>query len=319
MAEDSYRQIRLGTRGSSLALWQAEHVATMLRNRHPGRSFILESIKTEGDSDRNSPLAEIGSRGVFVSEIEQSLLRGRIQLGVHSLKDLPSQMSPLLVLASVTRREDPRDVLVSRAGLTLARLPVGATVGTSSPRRECQIRAIRPDLNPVSIRGNVETRIRKVMTGRYDAAVLAAAGIHRLGLAGRITEYLPLESFLPAPCQGIIAVETLQADEDSTALARAVDEPSTHTVARAERAFVQALGGGCTTPVAALATMIGRTVRLDGALFGANGASPIRLSVDGDADSPESLGIELARRILSLGGREILAAMQGQNGSRSDE
>lgn len=319
MDEGSIRQIKLGTRGSKLALWQAEQVASILRNRHPGRSFILESIKTEGDSNRNSPLAEIGSRGVFVGEIEQSLLQGRIQMGVHSLKDLPSQMTPLLVLAAVTPREDPRDVLVSRGGLTLARLPARAMVGTSSPRRAFQIKALRPDLNTVSIRGNVETRIRKVMAGEFDATVLAAAGIHRLGLADRITEYLPLGSFLPAPCQGIIGIETLGADEESTAVARAITDLSTHAVTRAERTFIQTLGGGCTTPVAALATTMGRVMRLDGALFGADGAGLIRLSMEGDTDSPESLGRKLAQRILDLGGREILAALPGQSGSRPDE
>jgi hydroxymethylbilane synthase len=304
-----WRPVLIGTRGSALALWQAEYVVQQLRAAHPDREFILHRIQTRGDVDLRSPLAEMGSTGVFVKEIEGALLSGQIDLGVHSLKDLPSELDPRLTLAAVSPREDPRDALVSREKLPLAWLPAGARVGTSSPRRAAQLRAYRPDLVVQDIRGNVDTRVRKVLEGIFDAAVLAAAGLRRLNLTSSVTEYLPVSTMLPAPCQGIVGVEARAGDSEVLALTAILDDPSSSLAARSERAFVRALGGGCTTPLGAHAVMDGSTLRIDGLLATPDGARLLRDSVEGEARFPEKAGEELARRILAAGGSEILAAL----------
>lgn len=301
------RPIVIGTRGSALAVWQAEYVVQRLRAAHPDRQFVLQRIQTRGDVDLKSPLAEIGSTGVFVKEIESALLSGQIDVGVHSLKDLPSELDPRLELAATGPREDPRDALVSRERLSLAQLPKGARIGTSSPRRAAQLKALRPDLLVEDIRGNVDTRVRKALEGTLDAVVLAAAGLRRLGLEEHVTEYLPPSVMLPAPCQGIMGVEARAGDGDVLALSTAFDDPSARAAARAERAFVRALGGGCTTPLGAHAVIDGSALRIDGLLATPDGARLLRDTVEGDARSPEKAGEELAGRILAAGGREILA------------
>ena len=301
------RPIVIGTRGSALAVWQAEFVAQRLRAAHPERQFVLQHIQTRGDVDLKSPLAEIGSTGVFVKEIENALLSGQIDLGVHSLKDLPSELDPRLELAATGPREDPRDALVSRKEAPLTQLPNGARIGTSSPRRAAQLKAFRPDLVVEDVRGNVDTRVRKALGGTLDAVVLAAAGLRRLGLEGHVTEYLPPSVMLPAPCQGIMGVEARAGDDDVLALAAAFDDPSARVVARAERAFVKALGGGCTTPLGAHAVIEGATIHIDGLLATPDGARLLRDTVEGEARFPEKAGEELAGRILAAGGREILA------------
>ncbi len=301
------RPIVIGTRGSALAIWQAEHVVQRLRTAHPDREFVLQRIQTRGDVDLKSPLAEIGSTGVFVKEIESALLSGQIDVGVHSLKDLPSELDPRLELAATGPREDPRDALVSRDGLPLAQLPAGARIGTSSPRRAAQLKALRPDLAVADVRGNVDTRVRKALEGNLDAVVLAAAGLRRLGLEGRVTEYLSPSIMLPAPCQGIMGVEARAGDDDVLALAAAFDDPASRAASRAERAFVRALGGGCTTPLGAQAVIDGSTLRIDGLLATPDGGKMLRETVEGDARFPEKAGEELAGRLLAAGGREILA------------
>lgn len=301
------RAIIIGTRGSALAIWQAEYVARELSTAHPERQFILQRIQTRGDVDLKSPLAGIGSTGVFVKEIENALLSGQIDLGVHSLKDLPSELDPRLELAATGPREDPRDALVSRDGLPLAQLPVGARVGTSSPRRAAQLKASRPDLTVEDVRGNVDTRVRKALEGNLDAVVLAAAGLRRLGLEKHITEYLPSSIMLPAPCQGIMGVEARAGDAEVVALAAAFDDSVARAAARAERAFVRALGGGCTTPLGGHAVVAGDTIRIDGLLATPDGARLLRATAEGETRFPEKAGEELAGRILSAGGRDILA------------
>ena len=308
--------IVIGTRASALALWQAEYVKTALESAFPARRFVLLPVQTRGDLDHGSALSEIGTRGVFIKEIEDSLIAGEIDLGVHSLKDLPSELHPDLALAATSPREDPRDVVVSRGKLTLADLPAGARIGSSSPRRAAQVKAIRPDLTIENIRGNVDTRVRKVTEGSFDATILAAAGLHRLGLQESIAEYLPISAMLPAPCQGIIAVEARARDSEILEMARRIDDGTAHLAARAERAFVRGLGGGCDTPIGAYAEIMGDTLTIRGVLATPDGQRLLRETVTGDAASPEAAGAELARKIANAGGREILAELEITNHAR---
>lgn len=296
----------IGTRGSALALWQSEYVMRRLQALHSDHSFVLKRITTGGDLDQKSALAEIGTRGVFVKEIQSALLSGEIDLGIHSLKDLPSELDPRLVLAAFGPREDPRDALVSREMVPLSELPPGARVATGSPRRAVQLKLARPDLVIEDIRGNVDTRVRKVLRGDFDAVVLAAAGLRRLGLESHIAEYLPLSTMLPAPGQGIIAVEARAEEIAVLRIAAAVDDPDAHLAARAERAFVRALGGGCTIPLAAHATAEGGTLRIEGLLASPDGAILVRDRVDGDIAFPEFAGEQLADRIVASSGPELL-------------
>lgn len=296
----------IGTRGSALALWQAEYVMRRLQALHSDHSFVLKRITTGGDLDQKSALAEIGTRGVFVKEIQSALLSGEIDLGIHSLKDLPSELDPRLVLAAFGPREDPRDALISREMVPLSELPPGARVATGSPRRAVQLKLIRPDLVIEDIRGNVDTRVRKVLRGDFDAVVLAAAGLRRLGLESHIAEYLPFSTMLPAPGQGIIAVEARAEEIAVLRIAAAVDDPDAHLAARAERAFVRALGGGCTIPLAAHATAEGGTLRIEGLLASPDGAILVRDRVDGDIAFPEFAGEQLADRIVASSGPELL-------------
>ena len=248
--------VRVGTRGSRLALAQTELVLSRLRAAHPGVAFELVIVTTQGDANRAAPLAGMGL-GVFVSEIERRLAAGDIDLAVHSLKDMPTALPDGMAIGAIPERADPRDVLVCHLGHTLARLPAGARIGTSSPRRAAQIAEYRPDLTIVPIRGNVETRIRKAAGDECDGAILAAAGLHRLGLAGAITEYLPPDRFVPPPGQGAMAVEIRADDARMTALAAAAHHPPTAAAVAAERAFLSILGGGCQVPVGAYAGYAG--------------------------------------------------------------
>ena len=244
--------VRVGTRGSPLALAQTELALSRLRAAHPGVAFELVIVTTQGDADRTAPLAGMGL-GVFVSEIERRLATGDIDLAVHSLKDLPSTLPDGMAIGAIPERADPRDALVSHLGHSLAQLPAGARIGTSSPRRAAQIAGQRPDLTIVPIRGNVETRLRKAAGAECDAAILAAAGLHRLNLPHAITEYLPPEQFVPPPGQGALAVEIRAADARMAALVAAAHHPPTAAAVAAERAFLALLGGGCQVPVGAYA------------------------------------------------------------------
>jgi hydroxymethylbilane synthase len=299
--------LRLGTRGSALALWQAEYVAERLRAGTAVLRIEVEILSSRGDADRVTPLPEIGGKGVFTEHLERALREGRIDLAVHSLKDLPVETPDSLVLGAILGREDPRDVLVSRDGATLASLPPGAVVGTSSTRRTAQVLAVRPDLVMKPIRGNVETRLEKVASGAYDAAVLAAAGIERLGLRERISEYLPLETFLPAPGQAALAVQCRAEDDWVRALLAAIDEPALRAATEAERAFLERLGGGCAMPVAALAVEDGRdAIVLDGFIGAPDGSRTIRLRYRGARRQAAALGIRLAEEAFHEGAAELL-------------
>ncbi len=277
--------IRLATRGSALALVQARLAADALHRLHPGEVFELTPIETRGDRMPGVALTEVQQEGVFVKELEQALLDGRADLAVHSAKDLPTLMAPPLVLAAFLPRADARDVLITRTGQGLRDLPAGSRIGTGSPRRAAQVRALRPDLEVVPIRGNVDTRIRKVREGAVDAVVLAAAGLERLGRTAEVTEWLPFDLMLPAPGQGALA---LQAVEGTVAcgLARQADDPATRRAVEAERMLLRRLGGGCLTPVAAFAVPEGHRLHLRAAVLSASGRDACRAEAtasDGEA------------------------------------
>ncbi|MBI5304589.1 MAG: hydroxymethylbilane synthase [Chloroflexi bacterium] len=298
-------RIILGTRGSQLARWQTDWVAEQLRAVAPGIEIAIETITTQGDRVLDAPLAQIGDKGLFTREIEIALVERRIDAAVHSLKDVPTDLPDGLTLAAICEREDVRDALVSRLGVGLDALPRGARVGTSSLRRAAQLRAHRPDLTIVNIRGNVDTRLRKATTDEYDAIVLAVAGLKRLGLDTRITEYLSLDVMLPAPGQGALAIETRADDTDTCALIALLDHAPTRAATDAERAFLRALGGGCQVPVAAYGEVIGDTLRLRGLIASEDGTRVARGEVSGDVASAESLGTRLAHELSNRGNERV--------------
>ena len=305
------KPIVIGTRGSALALWQAQHTKARLEAVLGGaRPVELLIIKTKGDKILDVPLAMIGGKGLFVKEIEDALLDGRADLAVHSMKDVPAELAPRLVLAAVSAREDPHDVLVTRDGTTLDGLAAGATVGTSSIRRVVQLSAVRKDLQVVALRGNVDTRLRKLDAGELDAIMLAAAGLVRLGHAARISERLPFERFLPAIGQGVLAIETRAGDDVTIDLARrALHDPATADCAGAERAFLLRLGGSCQTPLACHATLDGDRLRVAGMVGDPQDGTMLREKLDGARGDAVALGTTLAERLLGRGAAEILARL----------
>ncbi|HSJ64821.1 MAG TPA: hydroxymethylbilane synthase [Gemmatimonadaceae bacterium] len=300
------RPLVVGTRGSALALAQTATVVAALRTSRPNVSCEIRRITTKGDVMRDVPLATIGGRGVFADAIEDALRAGEIDFAVHSAKDLPSTTSAGLTIAAAPEREDPRDVLVSRAG-NLRDLPAGARVGTSSQRRACQLLAARPDLRIRDLRGNVDTRLRKLDAGEYDAIVLAGAGLRRLGLADRVTEWLAPHTMLPAPGQGALAIECREDDAEIRRLLAPLDHEPTATALAAERGFLARLGAGCAAALAALAT-IGESgaLRVRGVI-----GSPDGRLVAGEQHGPPGeaaeIGAALAEALLSRGGRELVA------------
>jgi hydroxymethylbilane synthase len=291
----------IGTRGSALARWQTDWVSTHLTAAWPDLACSINLFQTSGDKILDQPLPEIGGKGLFTEELENALRSSEIDIAVHSLKDLPVDNAPGLVLGAIGEREDPRDVLISRQYYTLANLPHGARVGTSSLRRSAQLLAARPDLQILSLRGNVDTRIRKAMQGEYDAIVLAAAGVLRLGFSSHIAEYLSFDMMLPAPGQGALAVQCRAADEATCALLQPIDHLLTRSAVLAERAFLNGLGGGCSAPVAAYA----QADRLVGLVASQDGMRVIRVS--GEGGDPLTLGSELAQQALAQGAQELLA------------
>jgi hydroxymethylbilane synthase len=297
--------LTVGTRGSALALAQTELVCAALRQRWPGVEVRVERITTTGDTRRDVPLAALG-RGAFVSEIEAALRERRVDVAVHSAKDLPSQLAPGLRLAAVLERADPRDVLVSRAGAALRDLPQRARIGTGSPRRACQLRAARPDLDVVDVRGNVDTRLRKLAAGEFDALVLAAAGLIRLGRADEATEWLDPSVMVPAVAQGAIAVEVRAGDGEMADLVAPLDHAPTAAAVTAERAFLARLGAGCTGAVAAHATAGADGELALVGLIGAPDGRHVRASRTATASNAEELGDGLAGELLEAGGATFL-------------
>ncbi|RKH73645.1 hydroxymethylbilane synthase [Corallococcus aberystwythensis] len=300
------KHVRIATRQSPLALWQARHVASLLTQRNPGLEVSLVEMTTEGDRFLSAPLSAVGGKGLFVKEIEQALLDGRADLAVHSLKDMTSVFPDGLILAAVPAREDPRDAFCSPDGHTLAMLPPGAKVGTSSLRRSCILHARRPDLEIVSLRGNVQTRLQKTRDLGLAGAMLAAAGLKRLGLDHHITQVVPVADSLPAVGQGVLAIQCREADADVRALLQPLEDALTRNAVRAERAFLAKLEGGCTVPLAGHATVEDGQVYLRGLVGRPDGSLVVRGEVKGPVPEAERLGEALADELLSRGAGDIL-------------
>ncbi len=301
--------LRLGTRRSTLAATQSTWVADRLRAL--GHDVELVEISTEGDLDRTTPLAELGGTGVFVSALRTALVQGRVDLAVHSLKDLPTTPDDLTLVAAVPTREDPRDALVARDGLTLGELPAGSTVGTGSPRRRAQLAALGLGLVVTGLRGNVDTRLRSVSEGRLDAVVLAAAGLRRLGRIGEATELLDPIQMLPAPGQGALAVEVRAGDADTASVVAALDDADTRACTTAERALLAELEAGCSAPVGALAEVVegfeGPELSLRAVVTTPDGRADLRRSLVGDVAEPADLGGRLARLLLEDGAADLMS------------
>ena len=315
--------LRIATRESPLALWQAEHVKALLERAHPGLRVALAPMTTSGDQllerslaragrgprESASPFAGWTGKGLFVKELEQALLEGRADLAVHSMKDVPAQLPEGLMLGAFLRGEDPRDAFVSNRYARLAELPAGSVVGTASLRRQAQLRRLRPDLVARELRGNVGTRLRKLDEGQFDAILLARAGLERLGLAARIRETFAAELFVPAIAQGVIGIECRAADRATQARLAPLHDPTSATRLAAERALNARLGGACTVPVAGHAVVDGARLRLDALVAAPDGSRLVRDAIEGAADDAAALGVRLAERLLAQGAREILAAL----------
>ncbi|MDC0715043.1 hydroxymethylbilane synthase [Stigmatella sp. ncwal1] len=300
------RPVRIATRQSPLALWQARHVGALLATHHPGLSVSLVEMTTEGDRFLAAPLSSVGGKGLFVKEIEQALVDGRADIAVHSLKDMTSVLPEGLMLAAVPVREDPRDAFCSPTGLTLDRLPQGARVGTSSLRRSCILRSLRPDLEIVSLRGNVQTRLQKTRDLGLAGAVLAHAGLRRLGLEREISEVLSASVSLPAVGQGVLAIQCRTEDAEVRALLAPLEDAVTRVAVTAERALLAKLEGGCKVPMAGHATVEQGRVHLRGFVGRPDGTKVVAGEVRGPAQEAHALGEALAEDLLSRGAGEIL-------------
>ena len=301
----------LGTRASKLAVQQSEWVQRQLYALAPDVTITLQKIQTSGDKILDVPLAQIGGKGLFVKEIEEALLSGEIDLAVHSMKDVPTELPEGLAILCVPPREDPRDALISRDGRSFMDLPRGARIGTSSLRRQSQLLHARPDLTIAMLRGNLDTRIKKLRGGQFDAIVLAAAGLRRLDWAHEITEYLSPQISLPAIGQGALGIEGRKDDLFMRSLLSGLDHAESKTAVLAERALLHRLQGGCQVPIAAYATVAGKIVRLEGLVSSVDGKELFRDVAEGTIEEPESIGVQLAERLLAHGGDRILQAIYG--------
>lgn len=297
--------LRIGTRASQLALWQANWIKSELERQYPGITVELVKIKTIGDKILDVPLAQVGGKGLFVKEIEEAMLRGEIDLAVHSMKDVPTDFPDGLGLVVTTEREDPRDAFISD-GVKFADLPKGARIGTSALRRQAQLLKVRPDLEMVIIRGNVETRIRKLKEDNLNAVILAAAGLNRLGFTNVITELLSTELSLPAIGQGALGLECRLNDTATREALAFLNHPPTAAAVEAERALLKRCEGGCQVPIAAHGTVSGETLNLVGFIASVDGRQTVKDQISGPASKAAELGIELADRLLAAGGKAIL-------------
>ncbi|MBT8122290.1 MAG: hydroxymethylbilane synthase [Gammaproteobacteria bacterium] len=298
--------LRIATRKSPLALWQAEHVRQRLQAFHPELTIELVTMSTQGDRVLDSPLAKIGGKGLFVKELENGMLEGRADIAVHSMKDVPAELPDGLDIGAILAREDPRDAFVSNAYASVEVLPHGARVGTSSLRRQCQLRTIRPDLVILDLRGNVNTRLSKLDNGDYDAIVLAAAGLKRLGMEERIARALSPEEMLPAIAQGVIGIECRSNDARVIALIKALNDPYTALRTTAERAMNARLAGGCQAPVAGYSELDGDLLHLRGLVGRADGSDMVHGDISGPPADAASLGEQLAEDLLARGAKSIL-------------
>ncbi len=303
------KPLRIATRKSALALWQANHVQDLLLDAHPGIEIELVKIVTEGDRILDRPLAEIGGKGLFLKELERAMLDGEADLAVHSMKDVPASMADGLVLDAVLPRANPYDALVSRDGQLLADLPAGSRIGTSSLRRKSQLLALRPDLEVADLRGNVDTRLRKLDEGQYDAIILACAGLQRLGLGDRITETLQSPGWLPASTQGIIGLQCRQDDSYTRSLIEPLADSDTMVVASAERAVARVLEATCQVPLAVHAVLEGGIVRLRSVVSTTDGKESIRAAGEAPASDAVALGERVAADLLKNGAGKIMAGL----------
>lgn len=303
-------RLRIGTRGSQLALWQANWVKNALEDRFPDLDVSLVIIKTKGDKIQDVPLAKVGGKGLFVKEIEEAILEHRVDLAVHSMKDMPANLPDGLWISAVPERENPFDALVSREGKPLLELPKGARIGTSSLRRSAQLKRVRPDLEIIPLRGNLDTRLKKLDAGGMDAVVLAAAGIHRMGFEKRITEYFDENTMMPAVGQGALCIESRIGDAETDPLVKTLDHPDTRRIVLGERAFLHRLEGGCQIPIAAHGRLDGDTFTIRGMVASLDGSTVIESSDSGHADQTERIGRELANALLAKGADAILDALK---------
>jgi hydroxymethylbilane synthase len=300
------KELRIGTRGSQLALYQANWVKEKLVQTHPHLKVTLITIKTTGDKIQDAPLAKIGGKGLFVKEIEEALIQGRIDLAVHSIKDVPTELPESLHLSAITKREDPRDVFISKDGTLLKDLPQRAKIGTSSLRRQAQLLHFRGDLELIPLRGNLDTRLKKLERMNLDGIVLAIAGVKRLGFEARITEVFPIEISLPAIGQGALGIETRKEDKWVEERIHFLNDPESAIAISAERSFLKRLGGGCQVPIAAFAKIVDSNLRIDGLVGTTDGKRLVKHHLEGPAEEAESLGNELAEILLGKGAKEIL-------------
>jgi hydroxymethylbilane synthase len=301
-------RLRIGSRGSQLALWQANHISALLRER--GHEVELEIIKTTGDKITDVALAKVGTKGMFTKEIEEALAEGRIDLAVHSLKDLPTELSQGFEIAAVTPRENPRDVFCSRNYESIEDLPRGALVGTSSLRRQAQLKAVRPDLEICPLRGNVDTRLRKLEAGEYDAIILAAAGLNRLGKTQLVRQVIRFEVMCPAAGQGALGIEIRAGDSVTRQHLAFLDDAEAHATTTCERALLNKLGGGCQVPIGAFAEVREGRLHLEAIVAEPDGSKILRESLDGT--DPVQLGESVGEVLLQRGGEAILEAVYGQ-------
>jgi len=301
----------IGTRGSKLALWQSNHVASILAEK-AGVEVELNIIKTQGDKILDAPLSKIGDKGLFVKEIETALIEGEADLAVHSSKDVPTEIPEPLMLGAFLKRADARDVLISKSGKGLVDLPEGAVVGTSSLRRRAQILNRRPDLKIEDVRGNLDTRLRKMDEGLFDAIILAAAGLDRMGWNEGITERISSEIMLSAVGQGAIAIEIRKNDEEMLELMKHLDDPATRAAVVAERSLLRELEGGCQIPIGALGVLEGDKLKLEGVVANLDGEKLVRDSIIGDPQEAEELGVRLADKLKEMGAAEILAEVRAE-------
>ena len=303
--------LRIATRKSKLALWQAEHVATLLRSAHPGLDIELVPLSTQGDRIQDRTLAAIGGKGLFIKELEVAMLEHRADIAVHSMKDVPAEVPEEFQIAAVLERADPRDALIASAGIArLEDLPPRARIGTSSLRRQAQLYAARPDLAIETLRGNVETRLRRLDSGELDAILLACAGLTRLGLESRITIRLDPKVCLPAVGQGVIGIECRKDDASTGELLRALEHDATRCVLEAERAFAGRLGGSCQSPIAAHAQLQANHLHLTGLVAQPDGSRMFSDSMEGSASQAAALGKELAERLMAAGAAELLEQLR---------
>lgn len=307
--------LRIGTRGSKLALWQANWVKDRINETHPDTDVTLTIIKTKGDKILDVPLAQVGGKGLFVKEIEEALLDGRVDLAVHSMKDMPADIPEGLAIGPIPQREIPYDVLISASGAPLDGLPEGAAIGTSSLRRGAQLLSARPDVRIIPLRGNLDTRLRKLDAGEMDAIVLAAAGVRRLGLAARITETLPADVMLPAVAQGALCIEVRRNDATIAAALAFLDHPESTVAVAGERAFLRRIGGSCQVPVAGHATVENDTIVMAGLVAELDGSRVLRAARRGPARQCREIGIELAEALLSDGAKDILNRLTSAAGN----